>query len=154
MKNRLNLALLTVLFLAAITPATPEVKLPAPIKARYDTLLAAINKGDFETFQSLFGPNFVSVDPAGKVANRAQFLEGAGAMIKSTKKGNLKEKVLGVKAHGRAVSVDFDLAGTILTANGFLKLHEVGTDFWAESKGEWMLVKTVDKVFTVTPVKK
>ncbi len=151
MNKRLNLAFAASLSLAVFASA---VTLPAPIKANYGLLIAAINKGDFMTFQSYFAPTFVNVDATGKVVKRAEFLEEAGAIVKSIKKGNLKEKVLGVKSHGRTVSVDFDLAGALATATGPLELHEVGTDVWAESKGKWLLVKTVDKVFTVTPIKK
>jgi len=154
MKNRLNLAAAALLALSAFSVAAPEVKLPAEIKARYDVLVPAINKGDYKTFQSFFAPTFVNVDPAGKSVKRADFLKEAGGMIKSIQKGDLKEKTFGFKAHGKTISVDFDLAGQITTAAGVFNFHEVGTDTWAKSKAGWLLVKTVDKTFTFAPVKK
>lgn len=122
---------------------------PAPIQARYTALITAAEKVDLKAYGSFFSADYVSVDPSGKSAKRAEYMAGIHELLKGAKKSTIKFHYKGAKTHNGIVEVSFDCTGNIPTASGTSTFHEIGVDSWKKIGNVWMEIKTVDSVMDV-----
>ncbi len=135
--------------------AALAAELPKELAPRYAGLLKAIKTVDTKSFDSYFAPDFVNVDPSGKSVKRDEFLKGVHGMFQGVKSCDAKETTKKVTKQGDTMAVDFDFTFQMKgKPGGDLMAHEVGTDYWKKVGGKWLLVKTVDTKFDVTPAAK
>lgn len=126
---------------------------PKEIKDRYKSLERVMERVDFKAFSNYFSPNFVSIGPDGSKTSKADFLEQVKPLFDAAKKGVAHEKLHSATTKNGQVSVSFDFTLDLIGDSGTTKVHEVGVDTWKKEKGRWVLIKTVDKSFSVTPPK-
>ena len=150
MKHRLPLLFCAAALIGSTAQAKP---IPPAIQARYDTLIAALKKFDFKTYESVYAPEFVSVDPKGKVSKRAEALAGAREIMKGATSASFDLKFKDAKTlKNGIVEVAFDFKAKIQIPGGWKAIHEVGVDSWKKFGKTWMEVKTVDKVMEMSAV--
>jgi ketosteroid isomerase-like protein len=147
MQLRKTISLALLLGASVITLAAD---MPKAVKGAYDRVAKAINKCDFKTFKTFFSDDFVMVDPSGKTSKHDEFMASVEPLFKANKSGTSTHKFMGVKEHGGVVDVSFDMKVTLTGKAGKTMIHEVGVDSWKKVKGQWKMVKTVDKVFDIT----
>ena len=140
-------ALAVIVCLPSAALAAP---LPPALQGRYAGLIGAAKACDIKTFSTFLGSSYVSVDPAGKISTRAEYLAGIQGLMKGAKKMDFHIKYTNVKASHGIVNVSFDSNGQLAKSDGMTTFHEVGTDSWEKRGKTWMQIKTVDKVFAVT----
>lgn len=122
---------------------------PGPIKAAYNRVDQVVRKLDFKRFKAMFADNFTTTDPAGKTLGRDEFLGMVEPLFKGNKSATSIHKFSGAKIHDGAVDVSFDMHVTLTGKGGKTAVHEIGVDTWKKVNGKWLMVKTVDKVFTI-----
>ena len=149
MRNKSSLVLCAVALTAGVCPIARAASLPASLQARYTALIAALEKGDLKTYDALYTPDYVSVDPSGKTTQRAAYMAEIKDLMKGAKKVVFHIKYTAVKTHDGIAEVSFDCDGQILKKEGATTFHEIGTDSWRKIGKVWMEFKTVDKLFTV-----
>ena len=138
---------------ASIGSAAHARPIPPALQARYDTLIAALKKLDFTTFESIYAPDYVSVDPKGKAVKRAEALAGVREIMKDATSATFDIKFKEVKTlRSGVIEVAFDFKAKIQVPGGSKNIHEVGVDSWKKIGGKWMEVKTVDKVMEMSAV--
>ena len=82
MQNKTPLLLCAAALTASIVAPAQAKPIPPALQARYDTLIAALKKLDFKTYESIYSPEYVSVDPKGKAIKRAEALAGVREIMK------------------------------------------------------------------------
>ena len=122
---------------------------PAEIRSQYKKVELCIVNTDVRTFKTMFDPSFVNVDDKGVVTAYPAFMKQVDELFAGVISGTAKEKQLSAKVYPDRVEVDFDLKFSFRSKKSVLTGHEVGVDTWKKIGGQWRLVKTVDKVFTV-----
>jgi hypothetical protein len=153
MRNKAVLLLSAATFTVGLSSLVRAADVPPAIRSRYDSLLAATEKMDVKAFGAFVSPDYVSIDPAGKKTNRADYLAGISDLMKGAKKVTTKFQPKGSKTHGSIVDVPFDFQASLIKDDGTTKVHEVGTDSWKKIGGNWIMVKTVDTRFDVVAPK-
>ena len=118
--------------------------IPRGIKTQYTALIKAIRTSDFKKFDAYYQSDYVSVDPSGNRMTRAEYVLGAHALMKGSKKTTCKIKFLGAKSRKGFVDITFDFTGKIVKSDGTISFHEVGVDTWRKMGTDWLEVKTVD----------
>lgn len=120
---------------------------------RYDTVLMQISKGNLKGYKASFAPGFIQVGPDGKKMTREQFLGMVEKDLMGAKSFVPKVMIKKINKRGSITDVSFDFTAVVTNDKGKFKVHEVGTDSWKMIGMKWMMVKTVDKSFSYTPVK-
>lgn len=128
-------------------------QVPQAIKNRYRELERAMNRVDFKAFQTFFAPEFVSVSPEGKTTKREDFFKEIKPLFDGATRAEAKEKLISATTSGGLVKVKFDFQLDLIGKTETTRVHEAGVDVWKKIKGKWLFVKTVDSLFTVTPLK-
>jgi ketosteroid isomerase-like protein len=140
-------------FLAATVSLARAADLPKELAPRYDGLIKSIQNCDMKAFDAFYSKDYVTIDPAGKKADRAQYMKDVAGLFKGAKSVKTKFTPTKVAKQGDAYAVDFDFTFAVQGKPGGNQAgHEVGTDYWKKVGGKWMEVKTVDKLFEVKPV--
>ena len=137
------------LCLAAVNTAFAG-PVPKEIKSRYAQLHTVIRTLNFDQFKGFFADDFVNIDPAGKSANRSEFLAGVKPLFDANKSGTVSEKLISANKHDSMVDVATDLLVKLKGSTGTTVIHEVCTDTWKMVGKQWVMVKTVDSKFDVT----
>ena len=123
---------------------------PSEIRIQYKKIEQCIVKPDVRTFKTFFAASFVNVDDQGTVTAYPAFMKQVDGLFAGAISGTAKEKLRTAKVYPDRVEVDFDLTFSLETKKSVLSGHEVGIDTWKKIGGLWRLVKTVDRVFTVS----
>ena len=142
MKHALSLSLFALVGLAI-------ADVPKEWSARYAGITKTIRAKNIDSFQRNFAPDFVSVDPKGKVTPRGEFLRNVTGSFKGVDRVETNLKLHQVHKSGDMVHVDFDLHIKLHQKGGVARVHEAGTDTWRRTGGQWKMVKTVDRLFTI-----
>ena len=102
-----------------------------------------------KAYDAFIPAGYVSVDSAGKVTQREEYLAGIHDLMKGATKVIFNIAFKGTKTHNGIVEVAFDCSGKITTPAGVTTFHEIGTDSWKKTGKTWSEIKTVDKLFDV-----
>ena len=140
-----NLKFISLLALASVATLASADSLTKKWQVRYDALSKLVVTKDFNSFQKLIADDYVWVQPDGKQLNRKDTIT-AFAPIFQMKKVTGGEKVTKVVKKGDTFEVTFDARWSFVGPDGKAATDkEVGVDTWRKVKGEWNVVKTVDK---------
>ncbi|MBL8069405.1 MAG: nuclear transport factor 2 family protein [Armatimonadetes bacterium] len=134
------------------TSSTMAAEVPTGIASRYAELSKVFQKWDSKAFASFFAKDFILIDTESKKVNRKEFLQMVDGLMEGVTKIEDHEEFNGVtKLKGGVVAVKCDLKLMIAKPDGNLSVHEICTDYWKKVSGKWVMVKTIDWVFTVEP---
>ncbi len=147
----MNFKIILSAFVVGSAVATFAASVPKEIQSRYTHLHTVIRTLNFAKFEGFFAEDFVNVDPAGKSANRKEFLAGVKPLFAGNKSATVTEKFLSAKKHDGMVDVGTDLVVKLKGHTGAITVvHEICTDTWKMIGKQWVMVKTVDTKFDVT----
>lgn len=127
--------------------------IPKAIHDRYANLETALRKMDLDAFAKFFAPKFISINEKGERTPRAKFLTSVKELFRDATSAEAKETLKSATLHGKVVAVSFDFTLKISNPEGWTQLHEVGTDYWQKINGRWLMIKTIDKEFSLSAVK-
>lgn len=138
--------------IALVASSAFAADVPAEISARYDDFTKSMTKWDPKAFGTFFAKEFVLIEPNGEKVNRKDFMDMVNGLMEGVTKMEAKEKLLGATMHkGGVVAVKCDMNLTLVKADGNMLVHEICTDYWKKVNGTWVMIKTLDWVFTVEP---
>lgn len=146
-----KIVVLGLIFAAALANAGP---VPQEWKTRYASLLKVMERKDLATFKSMFSHDFVVIDAKGKKTPREAFFKEVDGMFAAADKAHGTMKLKGASTKGDVTGVDFDFTLKLQNkGGGTTTAHEVGVDYWKKIGGKWVMIRTVESVFTVAMTK-
>jgi hypothetical protein len=135
--------------LAVVATSSFGAAVPGPIRVAYNRVDQVVRRLDFQGFKAMFAENFTTTDSAGKTLGREEFFGMVEPLFKGNKSATSNHRFSGAKTHAGVVDVSFDMHVMLTGKGGKTAVHEVGVDTWKKVNGKWVMVKTVDKVFTI-----
>lgn len=129
------------------------VQLPKALAARYAWEKKTVETRDLAAFLRLFSKDFINVSPEGKKSSLDQFAKDI-ALIFKAEEIKMKETFSKVVKTATGYVVSYNVELRIAYKDGNNEIYqEVGVDTWSRVKDKWLLVKSVSKKVTITPLK-